>query len=71
MWINGVSDKFPQTDNSGPVRVKIPISDKALKQQHKTNETVMNKMKMGWNCNSDDWKSQIQYSQLSHSDRFS
>ena len=54
MWINGVSDKFPQTDNSGPVRVKIPTSDKALKQQHKTNETVMNKMKMGWNCNSDE-----------------
>ena len=47
MWINGVSDKFPQTDNSGPVRVKITTSDKALRQQRKTNEMVTNNMKVG------------------------
>ena len=45
MWINGVSDKFPQTDNSGPVRVKIPTSDKALRQQHKTDKMATNNMK--------------------------
>ena len=43
MWINGV----PQTDNSGPVRVKIPTSDKALRQQHKTDEIATYGMKMG------------------------
>ena len=46
MWINGVSDKFPQTDNTGPVRAKNPTSDKALRQQHKTNEMATNSMKM-------------------------
>ena len=47
MWINGESAKFPLTDNSGPVRVKIPTSDKALRQQHKTDEMATNNMKVG------------------------
>ena len=47
MWIKGVSDKFPQTDNSGPVRVKISTSDKALRQQHKTDKMATNNMKVG------------------------
>ena len=47
MWINGESAKFPLTDNSGPVRVKIPTSDKAFRQQHKTDEMATNNMKVG------------------------
>ena len=54
MWINGISDKFPLTDNSGPVRVKIPTSDEALRQQHTTDEMATNNMKVCWNCNSDE-----------------
>ena len=46
MWINGISDKFPLTDNSSPVRVKIPTSDEALRQQHTTDEMATNNMKV-------------------------
>ena len=46
MWINGISDKFPLTDNSGPVRVKILTSDEALRQQHTTDEMATNNMKV-------------------------
>ena len=46
MWINGISDKFSLTDNSGPVRVKIPTSDEALRQQHTTDEMATNNMKV-------------------------
>jgi len=46
MWINGVSDKFPLTDNRGPVRVKFPTGDKEMRQQHTTDEMATNSMKM-------------------------